>query len=48
MCVSDASLSSPSRDVFARLGDGIPARVFDVAYQITAEKYQSMVKEGRY
>ena len=47
MCVSDASLSSSSRDVFARLGDGIPARVFDVAYQITAEKYQSMLKEGR-
>jgi hypothetical protein len=47
MCVSDASLSSRSRDVFSRLGDGIPARVFDAAYQISAEEYQSMLEKGR-
>ena len=47
MCVSDASLSSRSRDVFSRLGDGIPARVFDAAYQISAEEYQCMLEKGR-
>jgi len=47
MCVSDASLSSRSRDVFSRLGDGIPARIFDAAYQISAEEYQSMLEKGR-
>lgn len=47
MCVSDASLSSRSRGVFSRLGDGIPARVFDAAYQISTEEYQSMLEKGR-
>jgi len=47
MCASDASLSSRGRDVFSRLGDGIPARVFDAAYQISVEEYQSMLERGK-
>jgi len=39
----DASLSTRSRDIFSRLGDGIPARIVDCAYHISEEEYHDML-----
>jgi hypothetical protein len=39
----DAFLSSRSRDIFSRLGDGIPARIVDCAYHVSVEEYHDML-----
>ena len=40
---TDSVLSSRSREIFSRLGGGIPARIFECAHQVSEEEYHRML-----
>merc|ERR1712194_909003 len=47
ICISDDEISEKCKAIFGMLGDGIPSRTFDVAFQMTKDEYQGLLEVGR-
>lgn len=46
ICVTDDEISERCKAIFGILGNGIPSRTFDVAYQMTKEEYHDLLQVG--
>jgi len=47
MCVSDKGISERCKSIFKIVGNGIPARTFDVAYAMSKEDYHDLLQIGQ-
>ena len=47
ICVTDHAISERCKTIFGMLGNGIPAKTFDVAYQMTKEQYKGLLQVGQ-
>lgn len=46
VCASDDDITERSSSIFEILGNGIPSRTFDVAYQMTKKEYHGLLQLG--